>query len=55
MKAWVACMPKGIIEYCMDSSFLRSAQIRFGDLVFNIFTVDNGDPVSLEKAIHMVF
>ena len=48
-------MSDGIIKYCMGSSFLGSAYVKFGDVVFNLLTINNGDPVSLEKAIHMVF
>ena len=40
---------------CMDSSFLRSAQVRFGDLVFNWFAVDNWDLINLGKGICIVF
>ena len=48
-------MSDGMIEYCMDSSFLRSAHVRFGNLVFNMLAVDNGDPIGLEKAMHITF
>ena len=48
-------MSHGIIEYCMDSSFVRSAYIKFGDLFFNLMAVNNGDPASLEKAMHIAF
>ena len=48
-------MSDGIIEYCMDSSFFRSAHIKFGDLYFNLLAVDNRDTVRLEKAMCIAF
>ena len=39
----------------MDSFFLRSAHIKFGDLVFNLLVVSYGEPVSLEKAMCIAF
>ena len=35
--------------------FLRSANVRFGVMVFDHLVVDNGDTIGLEKAMHIVF
>ena len=53
VKAWVLQVSEGMIEYCKDSSLLRSAHVRFGNLVFDLLAVDNRDPISLEKARHI--
>ena len=39
----------------MDNSLLSSVHIRFGDHTFNLWAVESGEPVNLEKAIHIVF
>ena len=44
-----------MIEYYMDNCFLSSVHARFGDLEFNLFVVESGDSVNLEKAMHIAF
>ena len=39
----------------MDNSFLSSIHIGFGDPVFNLSAVEGGEPVNLERAIHIAF
>ena len=51
----LGCGYDGMIEYCMDSSFLRFAHVMIGDLVFNLLVVNSGDPISLEKAMCIAF
>ena len=53
VKARVAWVLDGMIEYCMDISFISSVHVRFGNCVFNILAVKSADPVNLEKAMHI--